>query len=112
MEDQIARHFYAVSADRRPAIAGKHDLKGAPLLPATGELTVAQVRRAIQAICEQIGVTDRHLDSQAAAFRPLEGRAQTVGGARARPAYFCSGCPHNTSTQIPDGSLALGGIGC
>ena len=29
-----------------------------------------------------------------------------------RPAYFCSGCPHNTSTKIPDGSLALGGIGC
>jgi indolepyruvate ferredoxin oxidoreductase len=111
MEDQIARHLYAVSADRRPAIAGKHDLKGAPLLPATGELTVAQVRRAIQAICEQIGVRDEHLDSQAAAFRELEARALTVGG-RARPAYFCSGCPHNTSTQIPDGSLALGGIGC
>lgn len=112
MEDQIARHLYALSADRRPAIAGKHDLKGAPLLPATGELTVAQVRRAIHAICEQIGVKDGRMDSKAAAFRQLEARAPTVGGARTRPAYFCSGCPHNTSTQIPDGSLALGGIGC
>jgi indolepyruvate ferredoxin oxidoreductase len=30
----------------------------------------------------------------------------------ARPAYYCSGCPHNTSTKVPEGSLALAGIGC
>jgi indolepyruvate ferredoxin oxidoreductase len=29
-----------------------------------------------------------------------------------RPAYYCSGCPHNTSTKVPEGSLALAGIGC
>ncbi len=112
MEDQIARHLYALGGDRRPALAGKHDLKGVPLLPASGELAVAHVRGAIQLVCEQIGIADHNLKRGAAAFRALETRATTLGGARIRPAYFCSGCPHNTSTKIPDGSLALGGIGC
>jgi indolepyruvate ferredoxin oxidoreductase len=112
MEDQVARHLYGLGADRRPALAGKRDLKGAALLAATGELTVAQVRRAIVLLCEQVGIADPDLERAAAAFRELETRAATLGAARIRPAYFCSGCPHNTSTNIPDGSLALGGIGC
>ncbi len=112
MEDQIARHLYALAAERRPALAGKRDLKGAPLLPASGELAVAHVRRAIQVVCEQIGITDQTLEHAVAAFRALETRATNLGASRIRPAYFCSGCPHNTSTKIPDGSLALGGIGC
>ena len=112
MEDQIARYLYALGGHQRPALAGKHDLKGAPLLPATGELAVAQVRGAIQRVCEQIGIADQNLERSAAAFRALETRATTLGATRIRPAYFCSGCPHNTSTKIPDGSLALGGIGC
>ena len=112
MEDQIARHLYGLGADRRPALAGKRDLRGASLLAAAGELSVAQVRRAILLLCEQIGIADPDLERSGAAFRELETRAATLGAARIRPAYFCSGCPHNTSTNIPDGSLALGGIGC
>jgi indolepyruvate ferredoxin oxidoreductase len=143
MEDQIARHLYSVAADRRPALAGKQDLRGAPLLPAAGELTVAHVRFAIAAVLEQIGLgemgaamgrepraamareagvaTVREADATGtledvrrrfAAYRELESRGARLSAGKARPAYFCSGCPHNTSTQIPDGSLALGGIGC
>jgi indolepyruvate ferredoxin oxidoreductase len=112
MEDQIARHLYELDADRRPALAGKRDLKGALLLPSAGELTAAQVRRAVVLLCEQIEIADRDLERSAAAYRELDARATTLGAARIRPAYFCSGCPHNTSTNIPDGSLALGGIGC
>jgi indolepyruvate ferredoxin oxidoreductase len=112
MEDQIARHLYAVSANMRPGLAGKQDLRGAPLLSAAGELTVAQVRYAIKTVLDQIGLTDERIEAQFAALRSLESRALTSGAAHIRPAYFCSGCPHNTSTRIPDGSLALGGIGC
>jgi indolepyruvate ferredoxin oxidoreductase len=112
MEDQIARHLYAVRADQRPALAGKQDLMGAPLLPASGELSVGHVRRAIATLLEQLGIQDERLQGRAAAYRALETRASTIGGTKMRPAYFCSGCPHNTSTQIPDGSMALGGIGC
>ena len=112
MEDQIARHLYGLNADQRPALAGKQDLRGTPLLPSAGELTVAQVRNAIKTVLDQIGITDERLEAQFAALRSLESRALDSGAAKVRPAYFCSGCPHNTSTRIPDGSLALGGIGC
>ncbi|AXQ30687.1 indolepyruvate ferredoxin oxidoreductase family protein [Solimonas sp. K1W22B-7] len=112
MEDQVARHLYAVRADQRPAIAGKQDLQGAPLLPASGELSVPQVRQAITTLLGQIGIRDERAQTQFDSFRSLEARAQNAGGGSSRPAYFCSGCPHNTSTKTPDGALALGGIGC
>ena len=112
MEDQIARHLYGLSADQRPALAGKHDLRGAPLLASTGELTVGQIRHAIKAVLDQMGIGDARVQKQFEVFRSLEFRAHHSSAASARPAYFCSGCPHNTSTKIPDGSLALGGIGC
>jgi indolepyruvate ferredoxin oxidoreductase len=112
MEDQIARHLYSVSANMRPDLAGKQDLPGAPLLPAAGELTLAHVRHAIRTVLGQIGVTDDRVESRFTAFRSLESRTSVSSAAKGRPAYLCSGCPHNTSTRIPDGSLALGGIGC
>lgn len=112
IEDQVARHLYTLNSDQRPALAGKQDLHGAPLLPSTGELTVGQIRNAINTIIDQIGVRDAQVQNQFEIFRSLESRALNTSTARIRPAYFCSGCPHNTSTRIPDGSLALGGIGC
>ena len=112
MEDQIARHLYGVAADGRPALAGKQDLNGAPLLSSVGELSVPQVRRAIKTILDQIAVKDTRIEARFEDFRGLESRGLTLGSSKIRPAYFCSGCPHNTSTNIPDGSMALGGIGC
>ena len=112
MEDQVARQLYALAADERPALAGKQDLAGAPLLPAAGELTAGVVRRAIKRLLEQLGIADALLAQRDAAFAELEQRALTLGSAAVRPAYFCSGCPHNTSTKIPEGSRAMGGIGC
>jgi indolepyruvate ferredoxin oxidoreductase len=112
MEDQIARHLYAIEAERRPALVGKQDLQGAPLLPATGELSVGHIRRAITTLLPQIGIADARVDAHASEFRDLETLAQRQASTTIRPAYFCSGCPHNTSTKIPEGSLALGGIGC
>jgi indolepyruvate ferredoxin oxidoreductase len=112
MEEQIAHHLYAVSAERRPALAGKRDLKGAPLLPAIGELSAARVRSAIMTVLDQLGIHDAALEARFQSFRQLESHAASLGSTKIRPAYFCSGCPHNTSTNIPEGSLALGGIGC
>jgi indolepyruvate ferredoxin oxidoreductase len=111
MEEQIARHLYALPADRRPDLAGKQDLRGAPLLPASGELNAALVRRAIVTLLEQLHLADAALEYRMREWRELEGRSLAAGDA-SRPAYFCSGCPHNTSTRIPEGSLAIGGIGC
>jgi len=112
MEDQIARQLYALAAAERPALAGKQDLLGAPLLPSVGELGAGGVRQAIVTVLNQLGITDKDVDGRHAAFSELQTRALGIGSERIRPAYFCSGCPHNTSTNIPEGSRAMGGIGC
>ena len=112
MEDQVATFLYRLGGDQRPALTGKRDMHGAPLLPVVGELTVAGIRHAIGTLLRQLGIKDEGVESRHARFSMLETRALTAGSDKLRPAYFCSGCPHNTSTRIPDGSLALGGIGC
>jgi indolepyruvate ferredoxin oxidoreductase len=112
MEEQIARALYGLDSSRRPALAGKQDLQGAALLPAIGELTVGKIRHAIKRLLDQLGITDINVNTRYAEFMQLESRAMTLGSGTQRPAYFCSGCPHNTSTKLPEGSRAMGGIGC
>ncbi len=112
MEDQIAHQLYALAADKRPALAGKQDLQGQSLLSSIGELTVGKARHAIKRLLDQLGIVDEGVNAKFAEFEQIEGHASTVGSGRVRPAYFCSGCPHNTSTNIPEGSKAMGGIGC
>jgi indolepyruvate ferredoxin oxidoreductase len=110
MEEQIARHLYALS--ERPALAGKQDLNGAPLLSSIGELSVPQIRTALKTMLDQLGIIDAHVSAKYEALRALETRSLKSTSTAIRPAYFCSGCPHNTSTKLPEGSAALGGIGC
>lgn len=112
MEEQIARHLYGLDSTCRPALTGKEDLKGAPLLPSTGELNAARVRHAIKTLLDQLGIVDEQVDARHAEFLRFENTATTLGSNVVRPAYFCSGCPHNTSTRLPEGSRAMGGIGC
>lgn len=112
MEDQIAHQLYGLDAGKRPALTGKQDLNGAPLLSSIGELSVGKARKAIKTLLDQLGIVDAQIEAQYAAFSALETRALKVGSAVSRPAYFCSGCPHNTSTKLPEGSRAMGGIGC
>ena len=112
MEEQIARHLYAVKGDQRPALTGKLDLEGKPLLPSVGELNVGKIRHAIMVVLGQLGISDSNSLSRNAHYTELEQRSLTLGSGVNRPAYFCSGCPHNTSTKIPSGSKAMGGIGC
>ncbi len=112
MEEQIARALYDLDSTQRPRLAGKQDLQGAPLLSSIGELTAGKVRKAIKRLLDQLGLSDANVNAHYASFEQLENRALTLGSSTARPAYFCSGCPHNTSTKLPDGSRAMGGIGC
>jgi indolepyruvate ferredoxin oxidoreductase len=112
MEEQIARHLYGLAADRRPQIAGKQDLNAAPLLSAAGELSVPVIRNAIKRVLDQLNIHDETIETSARSYQQLEARSQSLGNVAIRPAYFCSGCPHNTSTNLPAGSMALGGIGC
>ncbi|HQZ44953.1 MAG TPA: indolepyruvate ferredoxin oxidoreductase family protein, partial [Usitatibacteraceae bacterium] len=118
IEYQMKEQLYHWRDDVRPRVIGKYDEhgewevhRGDWLLPAAGELTPAMIARVIAA---RIGrfhaspvVADRlaFLEAKEAALAKPRVKA-------ARIPYFCSGCPHNTSTRVPDGSMALAGIGC
>ncbi|MFZ2652615.1 MAG: indolepyruvate ferredoxin oxidoreductase family protein, partial [Burkholderiaceae bacterium] len=122
IEYQLKEMLYDWRDDVRPRVLGKFDETGewpAPhgqwLLPPTGELTPPIVARAIAARLARL------------APRPAAGafvapgnwtvRAEVLTGSPAaaplqRTPYFCSGCPHNLSTRVPEGSCAFGGVGC
>lgn len=112
MEEQIARALYDLRDSERPKLAGKLDLERKPLLPSVGELSVCHARRALVTLLRQLNLSDDELEARYSQFEALEEKSKTVGGPMVRPAYFCSGCPHNTSTKLPEGSKAMGGIGC
>ena len=109
MEDQIRSILYGMT--NPPEVIGKADESGAVLFQAHGRLDAAQIGRAIGERLLQL-TGDETL---AGALRRLGDRADDAtlkDAAMRRTPYFCAGCPHNTSTQVPDGSRALAGIGC
>ncbi|HMG79118.1 MAG TPA: indolepyruvate ferredoxin oxidoreductase family protein [Xanthobacteraceae bacterium] len=114
VENQLVRLLYNVEASRRPSIVGKTDETGAILLPSTGELTPTMVARAIVARLKRLGDTsqlDWQFDERLARLEAFEQPAPPVSNIQRTP-FFCSGCPHNTSTRVPEGSRAMAGIGC
>jgi indolepyruvate ferredoxin oxidoreductase len=93
----------------RPRITGKHDLEGRPLVPADAELDADRVAQIVAARLER----RVQLDSITARVALLEAlRQRPTPLTLARQPYFCSGCPHNRSTVLPEGSIASAGIGC
>jgi indolepyruvate ferredoxin oxidoreductase len=110
IETQIKELLYHLPADRRPRIVGKTDETGAPLLFAGGELAPADVARVIARRLKPF-----HDDSaieERLAFLRRKDEALSRPSNVLRTPYFCAGCPHNTSTRVPEGSRALAGIGC
>jgi indolepyruvate ferredoxin oxidoreductase len=97
-------------ADARPVVIGKHDAQGRPLLSALGELRPSRV---LPVLADWLARHKPALDrrervAELVAPQTLSNEADAVR----RLPYFCSGCPHNTSTRVPEGSIAQAGIGC
>jgi indolepyruvate ferredoxin oxidoreductase len=110
IEHQLRAAAYDLADGRRPHILGKRDASGAPLISDVMDIDTAQVARAIlQTIPE-----DWKTDEMRAAEARLNKAAQAVTAQplHTRLPYFCSGCPHSTSTRVPEGSRAVAGIGC
>lgn len=95
----------------RPRLVGKRDERGEGLFPSHGALDTLTIALALaRRLVERTG------DATLRALLPeLERRrARLAGGpaAMVRLPWFCPGCPHNTSTKVPEGSKAVAGIGC
>jgi indolepyruvate ferredoxin oxidoreductase len=113
LEEQLTHAFYHVPASERPRITGKTDTEGRTLKPAHGELSVNQAIDIIARRIEALGLADARLKERMAALKSR--RAAIVELPKTnlvRTAYFCSGCPHNTSTRTIEGSMAFTGVGC
>ncbi|KJS44758.1 MAG: indolepyruvate ferredoxin oxidoreductase [Rhodospirillaceae bacterium BRH_c57] len=111
IENQLKEQLYNWREDVRPRVVGKFDEKGAWTLPSAGELTPAHIARVLADRVEQFVTTSairKRLNFLEAKERSLE--APQV--ATKRQPWFCAGCPHNTSTKVPEGSRAVAGIGC
>jgi indolepyruvate ferredoxin oxidoreductase len=92
-----------------PRLVGKRDEQGRPLVPANGELDADRIAQIVASRLEQ----RLQLESITARVALLEAlRERPAPLTLSRQPYFCSGCPHNRSTQVPEGSMAAAGIGC
>ena len=117
IEPQIKEQLYNWQGGKRPRVIGKfdRDLPDEPgdwLLPSYAELNPAQIGRAISTLLRRHGLVNERLESRLRLLADLEKRIGAQQSPLKRIPHFCSGCPHNTSTKVPEGSRALAGIGC
>ncbi|MCW8378656.1 indolepyruvate ferredoxin oxidoreductase family protein [Streptomyces justiciae] len=99
VETQIRNILYG--GPDRPAVIGAQDAAGRPLVPSDGELTAGRITGALRRVLH--GRVEVSLSATPMSL-PVLGQQRT--------AFFCSGCPHNRSTVVPEGSLVGAGIGC
>ncbi|MCX7897260.1 MAG: indolepyruvate ferredoxin oxidoreductase family protein [Rhodocyclaceae bacterium] len=118
IEYQLKEELYNWREDVRPRVIGKFDEKGEwalPhgdwLLPARGELSPALIAQVIASRIER-WVTSPRIKERLALIAAREKASQTSAVGVKRLPWYCPGCPHNTSTCVPEGSRALAGIGC
>jgi indolepyruvate ferredoxin oxidoreductase len=112
IENALRSALYVLPDAHRPIIIGQYDQHGTEILPRVGEHNPDRLARIIAALVKPWTSAlsiDSHL-ARLAEHERLEAQNEALPLHRA--AYFCSGCPHNSSTKVPEGSRAIAGIGC
>ena len=118
LEYQLKEELYNWSEAVRPRVIGKFDEKGEWSLPqggwllhAASELTPAMIAGAIAGRIARFHTSPK-IEQRLRFITDKEAALARQRLAIARVPHYCSGCPHNTSTRVPEGSRALAGIGC
>ncbi len=111
LESQMKEAMYNWDHATRPSIVGKYDESGDWILPSTNELTPARIARVLAKRLAKF-FTSEAIESRLKWIAEKEKELALPRANFPRAAHYCSGCPHNSSTVVPEGSRALGGIGC
>ena len=110
IETQFREHLYGIA--NQPVIVGKKDERGASLFQAAGALDPNDIAIALgERILKTIGHSEA-IAARVTRLRQFQAMLADTKDVAARTPYFCSGCPHNSSTKVPEGSIAGAGIGC
>ena len=110
IELQLKEALYSTS--HRPLVVGKRDERGDWLFPAKGALDPNEIAIALgDRILRTIGPSEE-IAARVSRLRQFQAMLAATEDIGQRTPYFCSGCPHNSSTKVPEGSIAAAGIGC
>ncbi|MDZ5695795.1 indolepyruvate ferredoxin oxidoreductase family protein [Chelativorans sp. M5D2P16] len=110
IEVQVREDLYGTSM--QPTVIGKKDERGRRLFQAMGALDPNEIAITIgERILKVIGPSEE-IAARVARLRQFQAMLADTHDVAVRRPHFCSGCPHNTSTRLPEGSIAGGGIGC
>ncbi|WP_322009370.1 indolepyruvate ferredoxin oxidoreductase family protein [Paraburkholderia sp. J12] len=114
VERQIKEALFNLPAAGRPVVSGKMLGEAGPLLGAALEFAPEQLAVAFERFLRQAGVDLPSVDRESGpgSRRIVSVAASATAQMLTRKPFFCAGCPHNTSTRLPDGSFAAAGIGC
>ncbi len=111
IEGQIKSILFNMNPEKRPRVFGKLGRDGKPFIRSILDLDSGQVALAIAKIIGE----DKWTPRMRTLISRLEQKHREQDGMTTlyeRAPFYCSGCPHNTSTQVPEGSIGMAGIGC
>src|SRR5215217_3259231 len=109
IEVQLREELYGTA--NQPICIGKKDEHGQWLFPVKGALDANDVAVAIGDRLLRLHNNDE-LRGRVERLREAQRVLALTSDIATRTPHFCSGCPHNTSTKVPDGMRAYAGIGC
>src|SRR4051812_31053868 len=109
IEVQVREELYGTA--NQPVCIGKKDEQGNWLFPVKGALDPNEVAICIGERILRYGHNEQ-IAAEVARLKAAQGTLAQITEIATRTPYFCSGCPHNTSTRVPEGSRAYAGIGC
>jgi indolepyruvate ferredoxin oxidoreductase len=110
IETQVKEQLF--DTPDRPPVLGKKDENGQWLFPAKGALEPTEIAVALGERLIKSGLGGEAITARVADLKRLKGNEPAAPDAFVRTPYYCPGCPHNTSTVVPEGARAYAGIGC